>query len=79
MPVAIKILRKKKLKENPVYLELLRNELFVLEKTDHPNITRVFEILEDKTRFFVVMELLSGGDLLNRIQMMDHFTEDHAV
>jgi len=67
VPVAIKIIKKSKLAENEVYIELLRNELFVLEKTDHPHITRVFEILEDKRNFYVVMEFLSGGNLMDKI------------
>jgi len=45
--VAIKVVKKRKLEENEVYMDLMRNELEVLEKTDHPNITRVFELLED--------------------------------
>jgi len=57
---------------------LLQNELLVLEKTDHPNITRVFEILEDKTSYWVVMELIEGGNLLDKIIDCNKFNEDHA-
>lgn len=46
-------------------MELMRNELIVLQKTDHPHITRVFELMEDKKYFYVVMEFLSGGDLMS--------------
>jgi len=45
----------------------MRNELEVLEKIDHPHITRVFELLEDKHNFYVVMEYLKGGNLLDKI------------
>jgi serine/threonine protein kinase len=57
----------------------MRNELFVLEKTDHPHITQVFELLEDKKHFYVVMELLSGGNLLQKISKMKVFGESHAA
>jgi serine/threonine protein kinase len=57
----------------------MRNELEVLEKTDHPHITRVFELLEDKYNFYVVMELLEGGDLLEKVVKIEKFSEDHAV
>lgn len=60
-------------------MELMRNELLVLEKTDHPHITRVFELLEDKKHFFVVMEFMSDGNLLDKVVDMDHFSEDHAA
>jgi serine/threonine protein kinase len=45
--VAIKIIKKSKLKESEVYWELMKNELQVLEAADHPHITRVFELMED--------------------------------
>lgn len=77
--VAIKVIKKSKLEENEVYMELMRNELLVLEKTDHPHITRVFELLEDKKNFYVVMEFMTDGNLLDRVVEMDHFSEDHAA
>jgi len=76
---AIKVIRKAKLKEDPVYLDLMRNELTVLEKTDHPHITRVFEILEDNKNFYVVMEFLAGGDLMGQVEKIHKFSEDHAA
>ena len=60
-------------------MDLMRNELHVLEKTDHPNITRVFELLEDKKNFYVVMEYMPDGNLLDKVVSMGHFSEDHAA
>lgn len=60
-------------------MKLMRNELEVLEKTDHPHITRVFELLEDKRNFYIVMEYLSDGNLLDKVVEMDHFSEKHAA
>ena len=57
----------------------MRNELFVLEKTDHPHITQVYELLEDNKHFYVVMELLSGGNLLQKISKMKVFGESHTA
>lgn len=45
----------------------MRNELQVLEAADHPNITRVFELMEDDKSFFIVMEYCSGGNLLDKL------------
>ena len=52
--------------------------MFVLEKTTHPHITKIYEILEDESNFYVVMELLSGGSLLDKIIVNSKFNEDHA-
>ena len=43
--------------------DLLENELSVLEDISHPNIVRLFEILEDNTNYYIVSELMKYGDL----------------
>ena len=73
--VAIKHIKKKKLAEAPIYQELMRSELEILEKVDHPHITRVFELLEDERNYYVVMEYLKGGNLLDKIIAQSKFTE----
>jgi serine/threonine protein kinase len=65
--VAIKKVKKSKLSENEIYYDLMENELKILLDTDHPHITRVFEICEDRNNFYIVMELMDGGTLWHRI------------
>jgi serine/threonine protein kinase len=65
--VAIKMIEKIKVREAEVYQELMHNELLMLEKTDHPHITRVLELMEDRQRYLIVMEYLVGGNLLERV------------
>ena len=55
------------------------NELQVLEAADHPNITRVFELMEDGKNFFVVMEYCSGGELFQHIVKNRRLKEDEAA
>lgn len=62
-----------------MYKDLLQNELEILGKTDHPHITRVFELLEDKKNYYVVMEYLKGGNLLDKIISQTKFSEDYAA
>ena len=57
----------------------MQQELEILEKTDHPHITRVFELLEDSKNFFVIMELVSGGNLLDRVIEAKKFSEADAA
>ena len=75
VPCAIKIIRKQSLQVAQVYEELNKNEFQVLEETNHPHITRVFELMEDQRHYYVVMELISGGNLFDRIKAMHSFTE----
>ena len=53
----MKVITKAKVAEQPVYLELLKNELDCLEQLDHPNIVKTLELLEDEECIYVVMEL----------------------
>lgn len=57
----------------------MKQELEVLEKTDHPHITRVFELMEDKRSYYVIMELVSGGNLLEKVIEMKSMTEPLAA
>jgi len=45
----------------------MHNELKVLEETTHPHIMRIFELLEDDNYYYIVSELLKGGELYDRI------------
>lgn len=64
-PVAIKVINKKTVQAAPVYVKLMKQELEVLEELDHPHIVRVIELLEDDSNYYVVMELLQDGNLLD--------------
>ena len=41
----------------------LCRELDILQKVDHPNITKYFENYEDENFIYICMELMEGGDL----------------
>jgi len=60
-------------------MELMKSELKVLEETTHPNIMRVFELMEDSESYFIVTEFISGGNLLDKFTKVGSFTEDQAA
>lgn len=41
----------------------MKNELTALEDLSHPNIVRIYELLEDGQNVYVISELISDGDL----------------
>ena len=51
----------------------------MLEETVHPHITRVFELMEDKRSYYIIMELISGGNLFDMIRSMRECNEDRAM
>jgi calcium/calmodulin-dependent protein kinase I len=46
---------------------------------DHPNIVRVEEYYECNGLVFIVMELMEGGELFDRLVEVEHYTEKQAV
>ena len=45
----------------------MMNEMKTLEETNHPNIPKIFELFEDKKNYCVVMELMTGGDMEEKL------------
>ena len=56
-----------------MWRQLNKNELTVLEETDHPYITRVFELIEDSRNYYIVMEHVPGGNLYEKLRTMHAF------
>ena len=77
--VAIKIIDKSSLKDGGEEEQLnLRNEVEILSQIDHPNIVKLFEIYDSKDKFYMVMELMKGGELFERIVEKEFFSEKLA-
>jgi len=57
---------------------MLLSEFKVLGETDHPNIVRVYQLLEDNKFYYVIMELMSGGDLMDSISRRQKLSDKIA-
>ena len=40
----------------------------ILSHVDHPNIVKTFDIYDESTLVHIVMELMSGGELFERVK-----------
>lgn len=73
---AVKCIEKGSLsKEDADALEI---EVDVLGKVKHPNIVELKEIFDCPKVFYLVMELMEGGELFDRIVEKEHYTEKEA-
>lgn len=58
---------------------LMRREIEVMRRIDHPNCIKFYDVYESRDKIFIVMELLSGGNMLDRIVAAEHFSEAEAA
>ena len=55
------------------------NEVKYLSKCQgHENIVKLYDVLQDDLHTYLIMELLTGGELFERIRQKVHFTEREA-
>mmetsp|Transcript_18315 Transcript_18315/g.53410 ORF Transcript_18315/g.53410 Transcript_18315/m.53410 type:complete len:319 (+) Transcript_18315:62-1018(+) len=54
-------------------------EVEIMRRIDHPTIVKLFEVFETDDKVYLVMELLTGGELFDRIVDVGHFTEKDAA
>ena len=64
--VALKVFKKSLLAVND--LQLCRNEIEALKLCQHPNILKLYDVLENSDYLIIAMELMRGGDLIDRIE-----------
>jgi calcium-dependent protein kinase len=68
---AMKIVQKKS--------ESSQNEIEILKKISHPNIISIYEIFEDSKNYYIMTELMSGGELFEVITNQGSFSEVDAA
>uniref|UniRef100_A0A8C9LGC3 Calcium/calmodulin dependent protein kinase I n=1 Tax=Pavo cristatus TaxID=9049 RepID=A0A8C9LGC3_PAVCR len=73
--VAIKCIAKKALEGKEAGIE---NEIAVLHKIKHPNIVALDDIYESSSHLYLIMQLVSGGELFDRIVEKGFYTERDA-
>jgi calcium/calmodulin-dependent protein kinase I len=60
-------------------LEALETEIKILRELNHPHIVQLKEVVATADNTYIVMELLSGGELFNRIVEKGSYPEEEAA
>jgi len=76
--VAVKSINKQFLSEDESSKKKVMQELLILEKTRHKNIVKLYDSFETGKHIVFVMELCSGGDLLNYVRKRRKLKENVA-
>ena len=60
---------------------MIMEEVAILNQLDHPNIVKYYETYNDQKYIYLVMELISGKPLFDKIteQANQTFSEDQAA
>ena len=66
--IAVKIYEKVKLLE-PNRRKSVKREMKIMEKLDHPNIAKLYEVFESFKQVFMIMEYVNGGSLHGYLKM----------
>ena len=73
---AVKVINKKKLE--PGDEEMLALEVEVLREISHPNVIHLYKVYDTKYKMYMVLELVTGGELLERLMNLGAYSEQDA-
>lgn len=73
--VAVKIVKKSAVSHKP---EMLKNEVDILLALDHPYIIKLLDLFDTPDFLYLVMELVTGGELFDRIVEREQYSEQDA-
>jgi calcium/calmodulin-dependent protein kinase I len=60
-------------------IKLLKREIEIMKQVDHVNILKLIEIYEDDEKVYIVMELVEGSELFDRIVDKGYYSEKSTV
>jgi len=76
-PVAVKVIEKSSINTQIAKTRFLR-EISLLKKFDHPFIAQFYEVIEDKNFYYLCMEFIQNGNLLDYVNTNGRLSEDTA-
>ncbi|KAK4254574.1 hypothetical protein QN277_009937 [Acacia crassicarpa] len=75
--VAIKIIDKDKILKHKMVRQIKR-EISTMKLIRHPNVIRMYEVMASKTKIYIVLEFVTGGELFDKIASKGRLKEDEA-
>ncbi|XP_009610094.1 CBL-interacting serine/threonine-protein kinase 23 [Nicotiana tomentosiformis] len=75
--VAIKILDKEKVMKHKMIGQIKR-EISTMKLIRHPNVIRMYEVMASKSKIYIVLEFVTGGELFDKIASRGRLKEDEA-
>jgi serine/threonine protein kinase len=73
--VAVKVMERKALQDENME-EQVKREIAIMRKLNHPNITKLFDVFQTRRHVYLILELVTGGELFDKIVQCKRFTEE---
>lgn len=72
--VAVKVIKKYQL-DDKQRVNVLK-EVGIMKQLDHPNVVSLVDFIENDEYYYIIQELVSGGEVFNEIVNLTYFSED---
>lgn len=75
--VAIKVLDKEKILKHKM-VEQIKREICTMKLVKHPYVVQLLEVMASKTKIYIVLEYVTGGELFDKIVHQGRLKEDES-
>mmetsp|Transcript_148977 Transcript_148977/g.260342 ORF Transcript_148977/g.260342 Transcript_148977/m.260342 type:complete len:448 (-) Transcript_148977:1922-3265(-) len=74
---AVKMLNRKSIEEQGME-DQLKSEIAIMKMLSHQNVVKMFQVIQSASHVYIVLELITGGELFDRIVEKRRFQEPQA-
>ncbi|KAJ4957367.1 hypothetical protein NE237_024478 [Protea cynaroides] len=75
--VAVKILEKSTILKHQM-VDQIKREISIMKIVRHPNIVRLHEVLASRTKIYIILEFITGGELFDKIVHQGRLPENKS-
>ena len=75
--VAIKVMAKSTILKHRM-VEQIKREISIMKIVRHPNIVRLHEVLASKTKIYIILEFVMGGELYDKVAQQGKLSENDS-
>jgi calcium/calmodulin-dependent protein kinase I len=76
LQVAVKKMLRKNM--DATILDMVVGEVQILKELNHPHIVKIYDLYKDYEAYYICLELVTGGELFNRITKKTYYSEVDA-
>ena len=76
---AVKLITKASVPQEVIRKRLIPKQFKLLTVLAHPSILKAYDLYEDRGRYFIVMDLVQGTDLFEKLKSINYFSETAAA